>query len=54
MNNANKALDLLRNELRGDDLQRLTPEQLRQMEAICTHWAAMARATQQNNTAASR
>ncbi|MCA9181111.1 MAG: hypothetical protein KDA51_06645 [Planctomycetales bacterium] len=54
MDAANKALNLLRTELRGDDLQRLTPEQLRQMEAICAHWAAMARALQQGNAAASR
>ena len=42
MKTGQQTIDLLRNRMNGDDLREMTPEQLRQFEALCYHWQQMA------------
>ncbi len=41
-NTAQHALELLRNQMTGDDLRQLSDADLYRLEAICHHWQAMA------------
>ena len=50
MDTARQALTLLRNELRGEDVKRLTPEERRQFREICHHWAEQARPVQPDSS----
>lgn len=43
-NTARHALELLRNQMTGDDLRQLSGTDLAQFEAICDHWQALAKA----------
>lgn len=43
-NPAQHALALLRNQMTGDDLRRLSDVDLGRMESLCHHWQAMAQA----------
>ena len=54
-NAAQQALDLLRNQITGDDLRQLSDCERRQFAAICDHWAQLATyrpETRQNATTA--
>lgn len=39
---ARQALDLLRNQMTGDDLRQLSDSERSQFAAICDHWAQLA------------
>ena len=42
MTTAQKAIDLLRNQMTGDDMRQLSDADLSVLESICHHWQAMA------------
>lgn len=42
MTTAQKAIDLLRNQMTGDDLRKLSDVDLSALESICHHWLHMA------------
>ena len=42
MTTAQKAIDLLRNQMTGDDLRQLSDVDLSVLESICHHWGQMA------------
>lgn len=41
MTTAQKAIDLLRNQMTGNDLRQLSDVDLSVLESICHHWQAM-------------
>ena len=47
-NTAQRALELLRNQMTGDDLRQLSDTELFRLEEICHHWQAMAGAERKN------
>ncbi|MFZ4539632.1 hypothetical protein [Propionivibrio sp.] len=54
MTTAQKAIDLLRTQMTGDDLRRLSVADLRLLESLCHHWHQLANYEREkrNNTAA--